>query len=55
MVKIELMESEVKTLQFYLKGNIIDAEGSYVIGVESKTSVDNLKSIMKKIGGKPSA
>lgn len=45
---IELTESEVKTLRFYLEKSLIDAQGMVAIGVGNKTSVDNLKSIMKK-------
>lgn len=46
---INLTESEVETLLFYLKKALIDAEGMAAIGVGSKSSVLNLKSIIKKM------
>lgn len=49
MMQIELTESEVKTLHFYLNKSLIDAEGAYAIGVGNKTSVENLKAIRRKI------
>ena len=52
MIEIQLTESEVTTLKFYVKQSIIDAAGSHAIGIGSKTTVDNLKSILKKIGDK---
>ena len=48
-MKIELTNSEIKTLKFYLEKSLIDAEGLYAIGVGSKNSATNLKSILKKI------
>lgn len=51
-VTIELTAREVKTLKFYLNKAIIDAEGMSAIGVGSKESVSNLKSVMTKIGNK---
>lgn len=48
-MKIELTESEIKTLKFYLEKSLIDAEGLCAIGVISNNSVINLKSIIKKV------
>lgn len=48
-MKIELTENEIKTLKFYMEKSLIDAEGLCAIGVVSKNSVTNLKSILKKI------
>lgn len=48
-MKIELTESEIKTLNFYIKQALIDAEGMYAIGFGNKKSILNLKSIIKKI------
>lgn len=52
-ITIELTESEVKTLKLYLAHSIIDAEGLVAVGAGNQKSVDNLKSVLKKIGGKP--
>lgn len=49
MVEIELTEDEAKTLAFYMDGVLIDAEGYNAIGVGSKKTVDNIKSIIKKL------
>lgn len=48
-MKIVLTESEMKTLKFYLKQALNDAEGMAAIGVGSKRTVLDLKSIIKKI------
>lgn len=48
-MKINLTDSEVKTLKFYLKKSLIDAEGNQAIGIGSKEVVSNLKSITRKI------
>lgn len=48
-MKITLTESEVKTLKFYIKKSLIDAEGMAAIGVGSRQTVSNLKSVMKKL------
>ncbi len=50
-MQIELTEREAKTLRAYVKGAIIDAEGSAAIGIGSRETVKDLKSVMKKIGG----
>lgn len=46
----KLTESERKTLQFYLKKALIDAEGLLAIGFGDKQTVNNIKSILKKTG-----
>lgn len=48
-MKIELTDSEAKTLKFYLEQSLIDARGLCAIGVGNKNSVINLESIIKKI------
>lgn len=48
-MEINLTEKEVKTLNFYLKKSLIDAEGNEAIGIGSKETVLNLKSVMRKI------
>lgn len=48
-MEINLTDSEVKTLKFYLEKSLIDAEGNQAIGIGSKEAVPNLKSIMRKI------
>ena len=49
---ISLTESEIKTLDFYLKKALIDAEGMAAIGFGNKASVRNIKSVIRKIEGK---
>lgn len=52
---IELTESEVKTLNFALDKQLIDAKGLRAIGFGSDFTVKNLESIQRKIskcGGK---
>lgn len=51
MVKIELTDSEISTLRFYLDKALIDARGMAAIGVGDRSSVRNLESVAKKIGG----
>ena len=48
-MNIELTENETKTLKFYVEKALIDAEGLCAIGVVSKNSVTNLKSVLRKI------
>lgn len=48
-MKVVLTEREVKTLKFYLEQALVDAKGMEAIGVGSKNSVLDLKSIIKKI------
>ena len=43
-----LTEGERKTLQFYLKKALIDAEGLLAIGIGDKQTVINIKSILEK-------
>lgn len=50
-MQIELTEGEAATLRFYLNKALIDAEGMAAIGVANRQSADNLKSVIKKIGG----
>ena len=49
MKEIQLTESEINTLKFYLEMNLIDARGDEAIGIGSKATVKNLESIKKKI------
>lgn len=53
MLEIELMDREADTLRFYLQKALIDAEGMHAIGAAGQSSVDDLRSVMGKIGGKP--
>lgn len=48
-MEISLTPDEVKTLKFYLERAIIDAEGMAAIGVSNRSTVQNLKSIKKKL------
>lgn len=47
--EIKLTESEICTLQFYMRQALINAEGMYVIGVADKETVSNIKSILNKV------
>lgn len=48
-MEINLTESEIKTLKFYLEKALIDAEGLRAIGIGDGASINNLKAIKKKI------
>ena len=48
-MEIQLTESEIKTLKFYLDKALIDAKGLCAIGIGNSTSVKNLESVKKKI------
>lgn len=48
-MNIELTESEIKTLRFYLDKSLIDAKGLRAVGVIKGNTVTHLESIKKKI------
>lgn len=50
-MQVDLTKSEVVTLQFYLHQSLIDAEGMLAVGVGNEISVNDLKSVIAKIGG----
>lgn len=50
-MQIELTPSEIRTLKFYLSQALIDAKGSRAIGIGSGKSVNDLESVIAKIGG----
>lgn len=50
-MQVDLTKSEIDTLRLYLEHSLIDAEDMLAIGVGNQISVDNLKSVIVKIGG----
>lgn len=48
-MQIDFTEKELKVLKFYMDAAKIDAEGGHAIGVTSKSTVDAVHSIIKKI------
>lgn len=48
-MKIELSQAEARTLLFYIEKAIIDAEGMAAIGMQSRESAKNLKSVKQKL------
>lgn len=46
---LELTESEIKTLLFYIDKSLIDAKGLAAVGMVSKKEIDDLESVKEKI------
>lgn len=47
--EVTLSDSEIRTAMFYLEKSLIDAEGMKAVGVGSRKTVTNLKSIIRKL------